>query len=172
MTFAVRFSRASFGAAKARPSRRQRFGEAVGEYTDCLAVLGIVAPLRNFLRSLRSLWSNRRNESDHEARCARGPKPCAPQRLAGALPPARARLCREGVGFRCAKQYGAACRDAVKERNSGHTRRAPTGRKPLFVPMRLNATRYETPASSDRPLTMGRERLVDLTPQMAAIGTS
>ena len=45
-----------------------RFGEAVSEYTDCTAVLGLVAPLRNSLHSLRSLWSNRRNESEHEAR--------------------------------------------------------------------------------------------------------
>ena len=41
---------------------------------DCPALLGPVAPLRNSLRSLRSLWSNTRNESEHEARCARGPR--------------------------------------------------------------------------------------------------
>ena len=41
---------------------------------DCTAVLGLAAPLRNSRRSLRSLWSNRRNESVHEARCARGPQ--------------------------------------------------------------------------------------------------
>ena len=28
------------GAAKVHPGRRQCFGEAVGGYTDCLAVLG------------------------------------------------------------------------------------------------------------------------------------
>jgi len=41
---------------------------------DCPALLGSVAPSRNSLRSLRSLRSNRRAESDHEARCARGPR--------------------------------------------------------------------------------------------------
>ena len=31
-----------------------RFGEAVGGYTDCAVVLGLVAPLHNALRSLHS----------------------------------------------------------------------------------------------------------------------
>ena len=47
---------------------------------DCLAVLGLVAPPRNSLRSLRSLRSNRRGESVDEARCARRPRRCAPRR--------------------------------------------------------------------------------------------
>ena len=38
-----------------------------------------VAP-HNSLRSLRSLRSDRCGESDHEARCARRPQPCAPRR--------------------------------------------------------------------------------------------
>ncbi len=38
-----------------------------------------VAP-RNSLHSLRSLRSNSRGESDHEARCARRPQPCASRR--------------------------------------------------------------------------------------------
>jgi hypothetical protein len=40
-----------------------RFGEAVGGYTDCTAVLGLGAPLQNSRHSLRSLWSNTCNES-------------------------------------------------------------------------------------------------------------
>src|SRR5205085_6133469 len=50
---------------------------AVGRSTlraDCTAMLGLAAPSRNSLRSLRSLRSDRRAESDHEARCARGPQ--------------------------------------------------------------------------------------------------
>ena len=67
-----------------------RFGEAVGEYTDCTAVLGLVAPLQNSLHSLRSLWSNTCNESVHEAReYARGPRALrssSPHRRAQRLP--------------------------------------------------------------------------------------
>ena len=40
--------------------------------------------------SLRSLWSDRRSESDHEARCARGHMSCAPHALQ-ATPGAEAR---------------------------------------------------------------------------------
>jgi len=44
----------------------------------CAARSG-VAP-QNSLRSLRSLRSNSRGESDNEARCARRPRPCAARR--------------------------------------------------------------------------------------------
>ena len=58
-------------------------------------------PSRNSLRSLRSLRSNNRDESDDEARCARGRAPCAPRRRRGAPQPTQARLCKRGFGFRC-----------------------------------------------------------------------
>ena len=62
---------------------------------DCLAVLGLVAPPRNSLRSLRSLRSNRRGESEHEARgYARGPqalRSSAPHMRAGPGPGASLR---------------------------------------------------------------------------------
>ena len=53
-----------------------------------------VAP-HNSLRSLRSLRSNRRGESEVEARAfsARRPQPCAPRRRRVAAPAARPRLC-------------------------------------------------------------------------------
>jgi hypothetical protein len=41
---------------------------------DCPAMLGLVAPSRNSLRSLRSLHSNKRDESDHEARWRARPR--------------------------------------------------------------------------------------------------
>ena len=56
------------GAAKARAGRPWRFAEAVGARADCPAMLGPMAPPPNSLRSLRSLRSDSRRESD--GRCA------------------------------------------------------------------------------------------------------
>ncbi len=71
-------------------------------------------PSRNSLRSLRSLRSNNRDESDHEARCARGHEPCVPRRricrcrrtpthgFADALSCSTKRMprsCRQGCGW-------------------------------------------------------------------------
>ena len=39
-----------------------RFGEAVGEYTDCTAVLGLVAPLQNSLHSPHLFDHSERSE--------------------------------------------------------------------------------------------------------------
>jgi len=57
-------------------------------------MLALAAAPRNSLRELRSLRSNSRGESVHEARCARGRKHCASRLRTGAPPPARAHLCR------------------------------------------------------------------------------
>ena len=88
--------------------RVQRRGRAAGSASlralaarGCPAMLGLAAPSQNSLRSLRSLRSNSRDESEHEARCARGHKPCASRRRKGALPAARPRLCR-GIEVRVA----------------------------------------------------------------------
>ena len=45
-----------------------------GVRADCPALLGLVAPSQNSLRSLRSLQSNSCDKSDHDARCARDRK--------------------------------------------------------------------------------------------------
>ena len=76
--------------AKARPGRRQRFIEAVSALLRLPCGARARGPSRNSLRSLRSS-SNKRDESDNQARCARGHEPCSPQRLEGALPPAALR---------------------------------------------------------------------------------
>jgi hypothetical protein len=70
--------RAGRGASRRRSALR----------TDCPAVLGLVAPPHNSLRSLRSLRSNRRGESELMARCARGPRA-----LRSSAPPRRAATC-------------------------------------------------------------------------------
>jgi hypothetical protein len=44
---------------------------------DCPPMLGLAATSLNSRRSLRSLCSNRRDESEVDARCARGHEPCA-----------------------------------------------------------------------------------------------
>ena len=55
---------------------------------DCPPMLGLVAPSQNSLRSLRSLRSDSRDESEDDARCARGH-----ERLCFSAPPqARRRL--------------------------------------------------------------------------------
>ena len=48
---------------------------------------------RNSLRSLRSLRSDSRGKSDHEARCARGREPCAARRRPFAPGPTRPQPC-------------------------------------------------------------------------------
>ena len=65
---------------------------------DCPAMLGLVAPSHNSLRSLRSLRSDTCDESDIDSRCARGHEPCASRRSRGALQPARTRLCGDAGG--------------------------------------------------------------------------
>jgi len=81
--------RAGRGASRRRPARCAGFP----------AMLGLMAPSPNSLRSLRSLRSNSGAESVMEARCARGHEPCASRRLPGAPRPARTRLCCCGSGF-------------------------------------------------------------------------
>jgi hypothetical protein len=78
-----RHARAGCGASPRRSVLR----------TDSPAMLGLAAPSPNSLRDLRSLRSDSVDESDHEARCARGHEPCASRHLRGAPTPARARLC-------------------------------------------------------------------------------
>ena len=65
----------------------------------CPAVLGFLAPLPNFLRSLRSLWSNRGSESVHEARCACGQEPSVPRLRQFAPPLPHPAPCRTGGGY-------------------------------------------------------------------------
>ena len=52
------------GAAKAHAGRPRRFAEAVVAARRLPTMLGLAAPSRNLLRSLRSLRSNSRDESD------------------------------------------------------------------------------------------------------------
>gem|GEM_PF-5261920 len=52
---------------------------------------------RNSLRALWALRSDRRDESDDEARCARSRKPCAPRRGTGAPHPEPLGLCSNGA---------------------------------------------------------------------------
>ena len=70
-----------------RPARHRRVRTGRGASlersalrSDCPAMLGLVAPSQNSLRSLRSLRSNSRGESEDEARCARRPQACAARR--------------------------------------------------------------------------------------------
>ena len=61
----------------------------------CPAMLGLPAPLQNSLRSLRSLWSNSCNESEHQARgYARGRQACASRQRRFAPPRPRPPPCR------------------------------------------------------------------------------
>ena len=86
---------AQLAAGGARPGLR--VGRSVLR-TDCAALLGLAAPLRNSLRALRALRSDNRSESVLEARCARGPQAlcCSPP---SDIAPAGPRLPR--AGFRC-----------------------------------------------------------------------
>jgi len=142
-----RGSRAAHGAQPRRSSLR----------CDCPALLGSVAPSRNSLRSLRSLRSDRHAESDHEARCARGPAPCAARRLTCApslpgCPVADAVVvadvahrpgCRQGGGGAWARRIGAA-----EERRPSGARlgalRHPTRRVCLSAVSAANAASYAT----------------------------
>jgi len=59
-------------------------------------MLGLLAPLHNALRSLRSLWSNLCCESEHEAReYARGQKTCASRLRTVAPTPHRPRASKQ-----------------------------------------------------------------------------
>ena len=100
-------------------------------------------PLHNFLRSLRSLWSNRCNESEHEARCARGHKPCASRRRNSPRQPSARRLAggialrveRRATSPRSAGPRGDACRGELRTRRLNPGRYPPSGRahKQAFV---------------------------------------
>ena len=68
-------------AAKPRSGRARRFASAVVASRRLLCGARSRGPPRNSLRSLRSLRSDSRGESDDEARCARGHAPSAPRRL-------------------------------------------------------------------------------------------
>jgi len=96
----------------ARPwaAGRWRFGATVGPVgADCAALLGPVAASHNLLRELRSLRSNKCDESVHEARCARAPRAlrCSPwhRRTTGQPPTAKQQALphfereRIGAGF-------------------------------------------------------------------------
>ena len=77
-------------------------------------------PVANSLRGLRPLRSNSRDESVLEARCARGHKPCAPQRPRGAprhSPPEPAFAPAELA-------HGAQCiRAAISKRQTSNVKR-------------------------------------------------
>ena len=78
---------------------------------------------QNSLRSLRSLGSKSCDESDHEARCARRPRACAPRRHRNrprrAAPAAQNRWCAaQGI------RHAAGCAQNEPSRTSA------TGRKP------------------------------------------
>ena len=86
------------------------------------AMLGLVTPSQNSLRELRSLRSNNCDETEHEARCARGPRALrfsASHRRPGGDPPAaldsmgcsRSKLPARGAAF-----AGAANPTAVSGR--------------------------------------------------------
>ena len=84
--------------SRAAPRRPVRAGRSASLWRPslrygCPAMLGLAAPLRNSLRSLRSLRSDKRNEHDDDSRCARGRKTCASRRHRGAPRPARTGLC-------------------------------------------------------------------------------
>ena len=70
-------------------------------------------PRPNSLRSLRSLRSDTGRESVHEARCARGQKPCAPRRLPRTPAAAPPRLCRDSGGGQPPNTASVASRQAV-----------------------------------------------------------
>jgi len=118
-------------AAKSRPGRRQRFGGAVGaaHRLPCGArPCGPVAQLASFaaLSALRHVQRVR-------GRCAlarAGHKASAPRRPAGALPPARARLCGSSRGARFGNQPRWPSRRAVPGRGDlwgGEERRTGVG---------------------------------------------
>jgi hypothetical protein len=105
------------GAAKARPGRRQRFGRAVGAAHRLPCGARPCGPSRNSLRSLAFAALGQSATSQITWRAARaGHKACAPRRPAGALPPARARLCRYSDGWRCEHQYRWTSRQAIPGR--------------------------------------------------------
>jgi hypothetical protein len=90
-------SSARFSAAKAHPGRPQRFASTVGEIRRLPSGAQSRGPSPN---SLRFAASKQRRRVSLRTRCARGHEPSAPQRLRGALRPARTRLCRNAGGFR------------------------------------------------------------------------
>jgi hypothetical protein len=96
------------------------------------AVLGLVAPSPNSLRSLRSLHSNSRDESVVEARCARGPQAlrssAAQRRCAGCppepLPRHRGVRCRHATtdGLRGRRYPAGAISAATRSAGPGSAR--------------------------------------------------
>ena len=96
-----------FARAQPQAGSRRRFASAVGGFADSLPVLGLMARRRTRYVRFAQLRSNSRDESDVEARCARGHKPCAPQRRRGAPPAARLRLGLRSSGGRVQAQSGS-----------------------------------------------------------------
>ena len=102
-------TRAEVGASKATGGKRAplRFG-GLRWRSDCLPVLGLAARRRNSLRSLRSTPFKQSATCQLLMRAARaGHEPCAPQRLRGAAPARRLRLCWHSGGshLRAAKAF-------------------------------------------------------------------
>ena len=122
-----RFVHDRFPAMSARrgrrcPARAHAVAVAAALQLHCAARSG-VAP-RNSLRSLRSLHSDNRGESDHEARAARAPTPAlrcsSPPKSRPAGSP-----CREVHGYWCSIQTPPPCpQSGVRAGRS-----APVGRR-------------------------------------------
>ena len=97
LTFGACF--ANSGAAKSHPGRRQRFSVAVCASLRLPCGARPCGPSHNSLRSLAFATLRQGATSQSTRRAARaGHKACAPRRPAGALPPARARLCGNSRG--------------------------------------------------------------------------
>ena len=116
------------GSACARP----RFARVPCDARSC-------GPLHNFRRSLRSLWSNRCNESEHEAReYTRGHKPCASRRRNSPRQPSARRLAGSiALGaLACANSprlegpRGDVCRGELRTRRLNPGRYLPSGQAP------------------------------------------
>ena len=71
--------------------RRAGLNPRSGLRPDCSALLAHAGPALNSRRSLRSLCSDKRAESDHEARCARGPRVLRCSTLGSSCPAHRPR---------------------------------------------------------------------------------
>ena len=125
--------------SKSRPGRRQRFGGAVGAAHRLPCGAQPCGPSHNSLRSLRSLRSDRVRQVRGRGALARaGRKTCAPRRPAGALPPARARLCGSWGGALFGNQPWWPSRRAVPGRGDlwgGEERRTGVGARSALRPL-------------------------------------
>ena len=127
-----------------------------------------VAP-QNSLRELRSLRSNKRGESDNEARCARRPRPCASRRHRNRpcrVPPAAISTTEFRVG-RVARWFGkgaggqpAARLCAAEERRARGPRaqRASLSDSPRLFERSSRSERSEFCGGATRPSTAGNPR--------------